>query len=70
MIYVLFYISEFPDNIYVFITHGLARASNIPTPSLHKVSPSRFYFFNLVPILCTSIIPIHNPIFPIYGIEY
>ena len=58
-----FSISEFPANIYTFITHGLALASNIHTPSSHMTSPPRFYFFNLVPILCTSIIPIHKPYF-------
>ena len=61
--YVAFSISEFPANIYTFITHGLALASNIHTPSSHMTSPPRFYFFNLVPILCTSIIPIHKPYF-------
>ena len=35
----------------------------ISTPSSHMVSPPRFYFFNLVPILCTSIIPIPEPYF-------
>ena len=61
--YMVFSISEFPANIYTFITHGLAQASNIHTPSSHMVSPPRFYFFNLEPILCTSIIPIHEPYF-------
>ena len=59
----VFLISEFPANIYTFITHELAQASNIHTPSLHMVSPPRFYFFNFVPMLCTSIIPIHKPYF-------
>ena len=59
----VFSISEFPANIYTFITHGLAQASNIHTPSSHMVSPPRFYFFNLEPILYTSIIPIHEPYF-------
>ena len=58
--YMVFSISEFPANIYTFITHGLAQASNIHTPSSHMVSPPRFYFFNLEPILYTSIIPIHE----------
>ena len=35
----LFSISEFPANIYTFITHGLAQASNIHTPLSHMVSP-------------------------------
>ena len=43
--------------------HGLAKASNIHTPFSHVVSLTRFYFFNLVPILCTSVIPIHKPYF-------
>ena len=59
----VFSISEFPANIYTFITHGLGQASNIPTPSWHMFSPLRFYFFNLVSILCISIIPIHEPYF-------
>ena len=59
----VFSISEFPANIYTFINHGLAQASNIHIPSSHMVSPLRFYFFNLEPILCTSIIPIHEPYF-------
>ena len=58
--YMVFSISELPTNIYNFITHRLARASNTHTPSSYMVSPPRFYFFNLVPILCTSIIPRHQ----------
>ena len=61
--YMLFSISEFPANIYTFITHGLVQASNIHTPLWHMVSPPRFYFFNLEPILCTSVIPVHKPYF-------
>ena len=61
--YMVFSISEFPANIYTFITHGLAQFSNINTTSSHMVSPTRFYFFNVVPILCTSIISIHEPYF-------
>ena len=59
----VFSISEFPANIYTFITHGLGQASNIPRPSWHMFSPLRFYFFNLVSILCITIIPIHEPYF-------
>ena len=61
--YMVFSISEFPANIDTFITNGLAQASNIYTPSSHMVSPNRFYFFSLEPILCTSIIPLHEPYF-------
>ena len=61
--YLVFSISEFPANIYTLITHGLAQASNIHTSSSDMVCPPRFYFFNLVPILCTSIIPIQEPYF-------
>ena len=59
----VFSISKFPANIYTFIIHGLAQASNIHTLSSHIVSPPRFYLFNLVLILCTSIILIHEPYF-------
>ena len=59
----VFSISEFTANIYTFITHGLAQTSNINRPSSHMVSPPWLYFFNLVPILCTSIIPKHKPHF-------
>ena len=63
----VFSISEFQANIYTFITHGPAQASNIHTPpSSHMVSPPRFYFFNLEPALCTSIIPVHKPYFFLY----
>ena len=53
----VFSISELPANIYTFITHRLAQTSNILTPFSHMVFPHRF---NLVPILCTSIISIHE----------
>ena len=52
-----------PLNNYTFIPHILAQVSNIHTASSHIVFPPRFYFFNLVPILCTSIIPIHETYF-------
>ena len=61
--YMVFSISEFTANIYTFITHGLAQASNILKPFSHMVSSPRSYLFNLAPILCTSIIPIHQPYF-------
>ena len=60
--YMVFSIIEFPANIYTFITHGLAQASNIHTLLTNGLSP-RFYFFSLVPILCTSTIPIHKSYF-------
>ena len=60
--YTVFSITEFPGNIYTFITHGLAQASNIHTLLTNGLSP-RFYFFSLVPILCTSTIPIHKSYF-------
>ena len=60
--YVVFSTSEFPANVYTFITHGLALASNIHTPSSHyDLSPQVLLI--LLPILCTSIIPIHKPYF-------
>ena len=61
--YMAFSISESPANIPTFITHGVAWASNIHTPSSHMVCVFWFYFFNLVPILCTSTIFIHEPYF-------
>ena len=60
--YMLFSINKFAANIYTFITHGLAQASHIYTLLTYGLPP-RFYFFNLVPILCTSIIPIPEPYF-------
>ena len=35
----------------------------VSTQSPDMVSPSRLYFSNLVPILCTSIIPVQEPYF-------
>ena len=63
--YMPFSINKFPANIYIFITHRLAQASNIHTLFTYGLSP-RFYFFRLVPILCASIIHIHtNPTFSV-----
>ena len=60
--YMIFSISEFPANIFTFITHELAQASNIHTRLTYGRFP-RFYFFNFVSMPCTSIIAIHEPYF-------
>ena len=67
--YMVLSIGEFPGNIYTFITHGLAQASNIPTRPPHTLpSPPRLYFFQL----CSSINHCYKQtlFFPILGIEY
>ena len=61
--YMLFSISEFSANNYTFISHELALAPNICRPSSYMASSPRFYFFNLVPIICALIISISKPYF-------
>ena len=56
---IVFSISEFPTN-----TPSLSTDWHRPLISTHPPhiwSLSRFYFFNIVPILCTLIIPTHGP---------
>ena len=60
--YMVFSISEFPANIYTFIIHASTGLWYPHTLLAYGLSP-RFYFFNLILILCTSIIPIHKPYF-------
>ena len=64
MIYTtIWYFLSVNSQLIFTLAHGLAQASNIHTSSSDMVCPPRFYFFNLVPILCTSIIPIQEPYF-------
>ena len=67
----VFSISEFPANIYTFITYGLAQASTISTPSSRMVSPHQvllFQSFNNTVNINHSYT--RTQFFPIYGIEY